>query len=710
MPKSTPIQTNFTTGEISPLMMARVDFEKYYNACKTLKNMYVLPQGGVNRRPGTQYITSAKNADKISILVPFIFSTTQAYILEFGHQYIRVFKNRGQVVSGTEKVTNGTFNSGITGWTARNSGTGYGIAWDSGAQAMYIYNVYSSDYARAYQAISLTAGSYSLNYSIPYADRGMSTNHICRLGSSLGASDIYYRNSTNNPESTINITIPTTSTYYLEFEASNGASWGIDNVTLIDNSTPVEVSTTYTEAELRSLQFCQSADELYIVHPNHAPAKLTRSSHISWTLANISFTNAPSDWTTANYPGSISFFEQRLCFSGVPSAPRNIYCSESGNFFTFTAGTVDTSPITVKTTDNEVNAIRWLYPRGALLTGTSSGIGMFGSNTQYDALTPTNVKYSNSSSDRAGTLVPKRMGANIVGTSYYNKHLVSIGTDANGNIATENLMLLAEHLVSNKNIIDYAYMQTPYPMMWCVLSDGIMLSLTYMPTQSIFAWAWHETDGAFESVSVIPSSESSPDDEVWCVVNRTINGSTKRYVELMTPQFDINNNYALEDMVFLDSCLIATFSSPVTTLSGLSHLESESVHVLADGVYQGPFTVSSGAITLTTAASKVIVGLSNTPLIDAINYNGGSALGTSEGRLKTISEVSLRLYRTAEFSMGTSTTTYTQRAGNTLYTGLHRFADFPSEWADETNIRITQTKPYPLTVLSIIPTMNTNER
>ena len=99
------ILTNFTAGELSPNMYGRTDIEKYYNGCMTMENFLVLPQGGAYRRPGSRYVASVKTASAFTRLVPFVFSTTQAYILEFGNLYMRVYYDGGQVLHTTSTTS-----------------------------------------------------------------------------------------------------------------------------------------------------------------------------------------------------------------------------------------------------------------------------------------------------------------------------------------------------------------------------------------------------------------------------------------------------------------------------------------------------------------------------------------------------------------------------------------------------------------------------
>src|SRR5690554_571077 len=99
MARVSPIQTNFTAGELSPRLEGRVDLAKYANGCRLLENMLVHPHGGASRRSGTRFAAEVKNSADQVRLVPFEFSTVQAYMLEFGPGYIRFYMNDGRIES-----------------------------------------------------------------------------------------------------------------------------------------------------------------------------------------------------------------------------------------------------------------------------------------------------------------------------------------------------------------------------------------------------------------------------------------------------------------------------------------------------------------------------------------------------------------------------------------------------------------------------------
>lgn len=205
MSKARPIINALNTGEITPKLDARVDFQKYYNACRIMENMIPIPQGGATRRPGTYYVYEAKDSSKKIRLLGFHFSTVQAYIIEFGVHYLRFYKDKGLIVKA---------------YAAWGTGTAYAIG-------DLVTN--SGNYYRC--LISHTSGTFA-------TDLGNA-----KWVASAGASDLAY-----------------------------------------------EIPTTYDEDELYNLKFIPSADVLYIVHPDHAPAKLIRYGHTNWTLSSVTFT------------------------------------------------------------------------------------------------------------------------------------------------------------------------------------------------------------------------------------------------------------------------------------------------------------------------------------------------------------------------------------------------------------------------------------
>ena len=230
MARVSSIITNFRAGEISPRLEGRIDLQKYNEAVKDLSNMIVFPQGGTTRRPGTYYAGTTKDGGQVR-LINFEFSDEQAYVLEFGNNYIRIFKDGGLVTEATTAIT------AIT---------------------------------KANPAV-VTANSH-----------GLSNGDRVFIASVGGMTEV------NNIEFTV--AGATTNTFQLSGINSSAFTTYTSGGTV---GKIVEVTTTYTTAQLSTINYAQSADVLFLAQQDHAPAKLTRTSHTSWTLTDIDFTDGP---------------------------------------------------------------------------------------------------------------------------------------------------------------------------------------------------------------------------------------------------------------------------------------------------------------------------------------------------------------------------------------------------------------------------------
>ena len=239
---ATLAKRSFASGEISPSLYARVDISKYATGLKTCRNFYVMRHGGVLNRPGTQFIQEVKDSSKTVRLIPFVFSTTQTYCLEFGDLYIRVIKDGVQQTLAGQSITAITnanpcvlTYSGADTYTA---GDEIYISGITGAIGTYLNN-------RNFKCASVNAGTNAI--TLDYMD-GTNVD-----STSFGA------------------------------YTSGGT---IEEV--------YEIVTPYEEADLPELKFIQSADVITITHPNYPPSNLARTGDTSWTLSEISFAPAIS--------------------------------------------------------------------------------------------------------------------------------------------------------------------------------------------------------------------------------------------------------------------------------------------------------------------------------------------------------------------------------------------------------------------------------
>jgi hypothetical protein len=693
MNKATPILTNFSAGEIDPCFYGRVDLAQYFNACRMMENAVVLTLGGAEKRPGTYFVAEAKDSTKKIRLVPFKFSTTQEYILEFGDKYIRYYKDRGQIVS---------------------------------------------------------AGA------------------------------------------------------------------------------PVETVTTYLESELFDLKFTQSADTLYIAHPSHPPAKLTRTSHTEWTLSDITFTAAYDAWVTKhyystddivvndtttykctishtsdvfatdlnagkwivtdalvtpfvgtnNYPSCVAFFEERLAWAATNNEPITVWLSKSGDFENMTTGALDDSALKFTINADGVNRIRWMIPQNFLFLGTVDAEWRFGGATPSDAITPSSVNAKRQSANGSNNVSAILVGDIIIYVQYHGRKVLQFNyTLETDSYVSSPLTKLARHITEGK-IINIAYQQEPDPIVWFVRGDGVLLSMTYYISEKVVAWSRHITDGKYESVAVIHGPD---EDEVWTSVLR----GNKRTIEYFMPR-EFGNK---EDAFFVDcgltfdggdwvqvtgasqtnpvvitytgndpvngwevyitdisgmdeingnTYIVANVNTSANTFelsgidgtaygafvsggkyrrvenkfSGLNHLEGKTVDVCVDGAAHTPCEVVNGEITLDSYYNKIHAGLHYEMKLQPMKLEVQSMTGSSQAKIKRIEALTVRFYNTIGCKAGETEDEVKDLIfgeNAELFSGDISM-EFKGDYGLSADIFFLHDQPLPCTIISIMPELAVYDR
>ena len=233
---SSTVQRSFSSGEISPALYARADLVKYATGLRTCRNFAVARHGGVFNRPGSKFIAEVKDSSKRVRLIPFIFNADQTYVLEFGNLYMRAYRDSGQVLETTNTITNATQSS---------------------------------------PCVVTTSGAHG------YLD-----------GDEVFIQDIEGMDEINNRNFIVTNKTPNT------FELKTLDGLFIDSTPYAAYISGGEVGRVYTipppysDTEVQTIQFAQSADVMTIVHNNHAPQELARTGHASWTITAASFVPA----------------------------------------------------------------------------------------------------------------------------------------------------------------------------------------------------------------------------------------------------------------------------------------------------------------------------------------------------------------------------------------------------------------------------------
>jgi hypothetical protein len=671
MPRTTLALTSFVSGELGAKLDGRTDFTKYGTGCKQLKNFLVHPQGAATRRVGTQFIAEVKSSAAKTRLIPFEFSTTQTYILEFGNTYIRFFKDKGQIL---------------------DSGSPYEI---------------SSPY--------LTAELFDIKFS--------------------QSADVMY------------IVHPNHET--MKLSRTGHTNWSLTEVDFTDGPylEPNDTTTTLTPASastgtgvnitasavtgINSGSGFLATDVGRIISFNSGLAKITARTSTTVVVCTITKafanTDAKTDWKlgafsdTTGHPSSVSFFEQRLVFAGTTAEPQTLYFSKSGDYENMTAGTDADDAMIYTIASNQVNAIRYLKAQRTLIVGTTGGEFTVSADGTDAAITPTNITIKKQSSYGSANVDAQPAGNSILFLQKAKRKIreLTYNFDVDGYVAAD--LTILNDIVTKTGINEMAYQQEPDSILWCVRDDGVLSGLTYQRSENVTAWHRHVFGGSFGSGDAVCESVASisgnlTEDELWVIVKRTVNGATKRYVECFS-EFDFDETTAT-DFRFVDSHLTYD-GSATTTLTGLSHLEGQTVSILADGATHADKVVSSGSISLDRSTSKAVVGLSYDSVLQTMRIEGGAAEGTSQGKTKRISKVTLRLFETVGAKVGPSLTnleTVPFRTSSdpmdtpvsTLIAG-DKEIEFRDDYNTDGFIFIKQDQPLPLSVLAIYPTVVTSD-
>nr|BAR32456.1 putative tail tubular protein B [uncultured Mediterranean phage uvMED] len=671
MARTTLALTSFVSGEFGNKLTGRTDFDKYTSAAKTLENFLVHPQGAATRRVGTQFIASVKTAAAKTRLIPFEFSTTQTYILEFGNNYIRFFKDKGQILSG---------------------GSAYEI---------------STPYLTAELFDIKFAQSADVMYLVHPNHETMKLSRTGHTSWSLAEVDF-----TNGPYLATNSTTTTLT------PASASVGTGV-NVTA-SAVTGINGGSGFLTTDVGRL-----------INFNSGIAKITSRTNTTVVVVTIltafANTDAKDDWKlgafsdTTGHPSCVSFYEQRLVFAGTSSEPQTVFFSKAGDYENMTSGTNADDAMVYTIAANQVNVIRYLKAQRTLVIGTTAAEYTVSADGTDASITPTNITIKRQSSYGSANVDAVTAGNAILFLQKAKRKIreLAYNFDSDSYVAPD--LCILNDTVTESGIVQMEWQQEPDNILWCVREDGQLAALTYQRSENVVSWHRHILGGAFGSGNAVVESIASisgdlNEDELWCIVKRTVNGATVRYVECFS-DFDFDETTAT-DFKFLDSHLSYS-GSATTSLSGLSHLEGQSVSILADGSVHANKTVSSGAITLDRSVTKACVGLSYDSVLQTMRIEGGATEGTSQGKIKRISKVVLRLFETVGVKVGPSLTKLETIPFRTTSSNLSAPVDtliegdkeieFDDDYNSDGHIFIKQDQPLPASILAIYPTLVTND-
>jgi hypothetical protein len=741
---ASPAITSFSSGEWSSLMQARVDTERYNSACRTLENFLPTTQGPARKRPGTIYIGEARDADETVTLIPWEFNRDTAYVLELTNLKMRIWRADGTIVESAPGVPLAL----DTPWPDTA-----GASVQTAQINNIMYMVHPS-----YAPVRLTRGSDTtwllrynfLNTATPAAaqnDNSALTMTVSALTGSVtctASSSVFSSNMVgsflwfySNIPLSYNLWKPLTAYSVGDFVYTERSdipgSYAVYECTTAGTSGEDQIDTPKPNAALNdgtavwAFRHCGAVFAKITAYTSVTVVTVSVGSGLTWSTfgqeqhhipttfisggpPNNAWRWALSAWSEVNgYPSSVAFYENRIVYGGVTARPTTIWGSRKDSYDVFhRIASLDDEPFEFTLTDSKSSTIAWMSSGAVLGVGTgSSEFSVSGGNA---AITPTNVQAKVET--RHGS--DPQMVVGIGGSTFFVQRN---GGTLREWIYDDNLQrrkgldrTLANDEITRNGVRKLQQTSEPDSIIWGITSEGALVALTYEQDEQVIAWSRHDISATVESIASIPSPDGDSD-SLWIACIRNVDGSDVRYIERMS---------TYSDNVWLDSAVHIVSAPASTAISGLDHLEGETVSVVADGAVHADKTVVGGAITLDYAASDTFVGIPIVGTIEPQRIEGGSQNGTSQGKRKKISNIVLHLYETGGglwygtdannmYEVQFRSAADAMDTAVPLFTGwTHKLPIFRGHLG-EGKLRLEHRLPQPCAIMAIYPQIDTED-
>lgn len=810
MPKTRRLLTRFSKGELSPLLEGSPDLEGYYQGGSVIENYKILRQGGLRRWEGTRFIAEVKDSTADTILWPFEFSVDDAYMLEVGHHYIRVFKNKAPVLDGANplEITT-TFDvadlrmihftqsadvlftfhgdyqqrklsrASDTEWSlsvptftpppsfeadsdlgdtlAPSANTGSSISFRAGSAIFLAADVGRYIISGLGRALitsltsttevvadilddfdqSITAGPNALTSvatAVASVAHGASVGQFALLTSGAQAGQLREIATIVDVDNFTLVDAYTVNqagvTWNLITPMATG-DWGLrlSPQTTLDPNTSIPVGGTVTL--VAGAAAFRDADVGKYIKVYGGVIKVTvwdSTTQVRGTLLNDmgdtdlanpgasptgTWTMEVESWSSTNgFPRTGEFFQGRLYEAATDAQPTTLWGSRSDNYENFATGLTAEDAVEYTMASRQVNSILWLTEKNkALLLGTGGSEHTATGSGDTEALIggDTVPIFDRVATNGSAPIQPivSRQTAVYIDRSRLKVLAMGFQLDSDGQSDVE-LTVAANHITeSGVRLGPLAFEKRVDPRLYFSREDGQMVGMTYYPEQKVVGFSRRTTQGTFDCQAVI-SNATGYSDQVWTIATRTINGVEKKYVELFEPYHEDLNERGWTSLQ--TDCAIVLTGQVGTTLTGLDHLEGETVDVVKNGSFIAQPTVSGGAITLTDAAITTDVFEVGLHYDSTATTMQPSIPGqVIEGLPRTWDSCFVRLYQTRGGTLNGQTITYAASDLDTasLFTGDRKVT--PQTVDTSGKVTIAQTQPYPMTVLALFGTLSIAE-
>ena len=539
MAKATYAFSNFTAGRLSKRLGGRTDLSKYYNGCSELENFIVHSHGGVSRRPGTRFIAEVKSSSASTRLVKFQFSITQSYVLEFGNNYFRVYKDGGQITSGSPAAA-------VEVTTTYTTAELFDLKFAQSADVMYV--VHNSHPVRKISRTSDTSWTIAdVDFKRgPFQDTNATTTTLtadARTGSSItiSASAVTGINDGDGFQSTdvgrlvklhhgfAKITAVTNTTTVtataqenedniaelepeyvsntISFSEGDPDATGLEhNDRIVDSDKQfisqgfkdgMTITISGTTSNNKDVLIVKVTEDTLVISPSDD--LVTEAGDSGHTLqgklvADDKFALGAFSSTTG-FPACVAFYEERLTFAATTAQPQTLFFSVGGSFEDFLSGDKDDSALIYTIGSNEINVIRYLSSSRSLLVGTQASEFAVRASGTDEPITPTNAQIKQQSAHGSSEVEPVKVGHTVLFIQRAGRKVRELTYNFNSDTyIAPDMTILAED-ITETGIVDMTYQQEPDSVVWCALTDGSMACMTYQREEKVVGWHRHKIGG-----------------------------------------------------------------------------------------------------------------------------------------------------------------------------------------------------------------------
>jgi hypothetical protein len=742
-------QTNFAAGELAPGLWGRTDLELYGKGLRRCRNFFIDKRGSAVSRPGTMFVREAKSQSGAVRLIPFVYSDTQSYALEFGNLYVRFHSNGATVMNPAAPAAPLEV---ATPYTAAQVGQ---LRWVQSGDVLTLTHpdhvprtlsrASNTSWALATVSFTAPAGFNGLNDGFEVTDAALQeplpvadpANGKPAQNWTWAATKLFRRE-----DGTVYETAP----FVITKSKSGGTLTGVPATIAVYPSRPVTLYLRWpSSASLVGVRVYRGRGQMF-GWVGDLPPTATSNAFVDigdapdYTLSPpkgenpFAIKNPAGTIIRTEDPVACCYFEDRMVYGGTSERPGTLWLSGTGNYTDFDRREfpLDNGSLEYELAARQREEIRSIVARNRLVLLTSRSVWSF-SGSGGEALTPATIPLAQVQAEIGANHLPpllvdnailfvRTLGAGVTALGYER--------DRDGFRATD-LSSTANHLFStaanlDHEIVDWTYSERPWGTAWAVRADGALVSLTLSDGGDV-GWGVHEhgTGGhGFLAVCTVPEQMG---DRVYAVVS----GRNTKSIECFTSRELVGDS---SDGICTDSTATwsTTYASMVSSggvVSGLDYLEGEAVHLLAYMTLAdinaskprlfGPYIVTGGSIT----AAELLTELTEAEVADApsqLQIHVGLAftaeletleLASSDIRTKqkTVVSVGFEVDSARGLEAGQSTTAMTEwqaRTGAMNYGGISAATQLvkvnvKGTWDQGARAVLRQANPYPVTVLGL---------